>query len=184
MGVIALRKGCTEGRLMRRYVRLCAIGAVVALLASLAGLARLARTASLPVATAASPPIKHVVAIYLENHSFDNVFGFWCDAHRARCPDGGMPAEVTLSNGAVVKPTVTPDTIPNYNHNGPSQVVAMDNGKMDGWDKIKTDALTIGCGPQYSYGCVSGYKPSQVPNFVALADKFAISDMTFSMSDS
>jgi len=160
---------------MRRYVRLCAVGAVAAALAGAVGL---------PRATAASPPIRHVVVIYLENHSFDNVLGFWCDVHPARCPDGGMPAKVKLSNGVTVKPTVDPDTIPDVNHDGPSQVRAMDHGKMDGWDKIAPRFTMIGCGAQYSYICVSGYKPRQIPNMAALAGNFAISDMTFSMSDS
>ena len=165
-------------RFMRSYIALCAaIAAMVAVPA-------LATATGSPGATAASSPIRHVVVIYPENHSFDNVLGFWCDKHPGRCPDGGMPAKVTLSNGAVVKPTVDPDTIPNYNHNGPAQVVAMNHGQMNGWDKIQTDALTIGCGAQYSYGCVSGYKPRQIPNMASLATKFAVSDMTFSMSDS
>ena len=161
---------------MRRYLGLCAAGAVV--------VAALAGAAGPPGATAASRPIRHVVVIYLENHSFDNVLGFWCDAHRARCPDGGMPARVKLSNGAVVKPTVDPDTIPNITHNGQAQVIAMDNGKMDGWDNIPPFFNQTGCGAQWSYVCVSGYKPRQEPNITALAGKFAISDMTFSMSDS
>ena len=160
---------------MRSYVGLCAARAVVAAFAGVAGT---------PGATAASPPIRHVVIIYLENHSFDNVLGYWCDLHRGRCPDGGMPAEVRLSNGAVIKPTVDPDTIPNINHDGPSQVIAMDKGRMDGWDKIPSLAKQTGCGAQWSYVCVSGYRPYQEPNFAALADDFAISDMTFSMSDS
>jgi len=160
---------------MGNYVGLCAVGAVVAAIGGMAGA---------PRATAVSPPIRHVVIIYLENHSFDNVLGYWCDVHRGRCPDGGMPAAVRLSDGAVVKPTVDPDTIPNINHDGRSQVIAMDNGKMDGWDKIPKLANQTGCGAQWSYVCVSGYKPSQEPNFAGLADEFAISDMTFSMSDS
>jgi phospholipase C len=157
---------------MRRYVRL---GVAVAALAGAAGP---------PGATAASPPIRHVVIIYLENHSFDNVLGYWCDVHRARCPDGGMPAQVKLSNGAVVKPTVDPDTIPNVDHTGHAQVIAMDHGKMDGWNKIPPLLIQTGCSAQWSYVCISGYKPREEPNFAALADKFAISDMTFSMSDS
>src|SRR5215471_13764259 len=168
---------------MRRYVNLCVAGAAVAALAGAAG-PPLAAAASPPLATAAAPPVRHVVIIYLENHSFDNVLGFWCDVHLARCPDGGMPAKVKLSNGAVVKSTVDPDTIPDVDHSGPSQVTAMDHGKMDGWDRIKPRAKMIGCGAEYSYICVSGYKPREEPNFATLAKKFAISDMTFSMSDS
>src|SRR5690348_9876325 len=108
---------------MRSLIRLCVVGVVIVALAAAAGL---------PAATAGSSPIQHVVVIYLENHSFDNVLGYWCDDHPARCPDGGMPSSVRLSNGAVVTPTVDPDTIPNITHNGPAQVVAMDNGKMNG----------------------------------------------------
>jgi hypothetical protein len=55
---------------------------------------------------------------------------------------------------------------------------------MDGWDKIPRVGVQTGCDAKLSYYCVSGYTPSQVPNSAALAGKFAISDMTFSMSDS
>ena len=160
---------------MRGYLRLGAASAAVAASAAIAGL---------PVATAAAPPIRHVVIIYLENHSFDNVLGYWCDDHPARCPDGGMPAKVTLSDGAVVTPTMDPDKIPNIAHNGPSQLVAMDNGKMDGWENMQPSGAMTGCGARWSYSCISGYRPNQEPNFAALANRFAISDMTFSLSDS
>src|SRR5215471_16688309 len=82
----------------------------------------------LPGSTATAQPvtpIQHVVVIYLENHSFDNVLGFWCDDHPGRCPDGGMPSSVTLSNGAVVTPHTDPDTVPNVNHNVAAQVAAI-----------------------------------------------------------
>src|SRR5215475_12760753 len=157
---------------MRSLIRLCAAAAAAAPLAA---------AASLPAATAGSSPIQHVVIIYLENHSFDNVLGYWCDDHPARCPDGGMPAKVTLSDGAVVTPAVDPDKIPNIAHNGPSQLVAMDNGKMDGWENMQPSGAMTGCGARYSYSCISGYQLSQEPNFAALANRFAISDMTFSL---
>ena len=63
-------------------------------------------------------PIQHVVVIYLENHSFDNVLGFWCDANPGRCPDGGMPVSVTLSDGTVVTPGTATDKVPNVEHLG------------------------------------------------------------------
>ncbi len=34
------------------------------------------------------------------------------------------------------------------------------------------------------YGCLSYYAPSQIPNLVALATKFVVSDETYSMADS
>ncbi len=129
-------------------------------------------------AGAKSSPIKHVVVLYLENHSFDNVFGYWCDHNRRRCPDGGMPPSVTLADGTVVTPTVAPDTVPNASHDVEAQTAAVDGGKMDGWAKV------FGCQASRKYACISGYKPSQIPNIITLAKDFAISDNTFSMANS
>jgi phospholipase C len=134
---------------------------------------------AVPAATQAQTvPIRHVVVIYLENHSFDNLLGFWCDAHIGRCPDGGMPSSVRLSNGAVVTPGTDPDTVPQVLHNVQAQNAAIDGGKMDGWDKIPD------CDAATGYRCVSGYQPQQIPNITTLAQDFAISDHTFSFADS
>src|SRR5262252_2271096 len=122
---------------------------------------------------ASTVPIKHVVVLYLENHSFDNVLGYWCD-QTGRCL--GMPASVTLKDGTVVTPGVTPAIVPDIGHDVPQQTTAIDHGRMDGWGEIP------GCmAPQYS--CISGYEPSAIPNIITLASKFAISDGTFSMQD-
>jgi phospholipase C len=138
-----------------------------------------------------STPIRHIVVIYLENHSFDNVLGFWCDSHPGRCPDGGMPAKVTLSDGAVVTPFVDPDTVPPVNHSVGSQFAAMHivNGvpRMNGWEKIpevQKGSLNTSCDKASGYQCVSGYEPRQIPNLAKLATDFAVSDNTFSMGNS
>ena len=134
-----------------------------------------------PGATQAQPtPIRHVVVIYLENHSFDNVLGFWCDDHPGRCPDGGMPSSVRLSNGAVVTPHTDPDTVPNVNHNVAAQVAAIHGGRMDGWQNIPGGT----CNASTGYRCISGYRPTQIPNITNLAQHFAISDHTFSLGNS
>jgi phospholipase C len=95
-----------------------------------------------------------------------------------------MPAHVTLSDGTVVTPGVMPDTIPNVGHTVADQLAAMNiqHGipQMNGWQNI-TDGS---CDAAAHYQCISGYKPRQVPNLTSLAQKFAISDMTFSMADS
>jgi phospholipase C len=122
-------------------------------------------------------PVKHVVVLYMENHSFDSLLGFWCDSHPQRCPNGGMPSSVTLSDGAVVTPHASPDVVPNVNHETVDQVHAINGGAMNGWQLIK------GCQAP-KYGCISGYRPPQEPNLMALVRHFAISDMTFSMQDS
>jgi phospholipase C len=134
--------------------------------------------------SAAGSPIKHVVVIDMENHSFDNVLGFWCDHHLRRCPDGGMPTSVTLSDGTTVTPTTDPDTVPEVPHTVASQLAAMniDGGvaQMNGWQNIPGGS----CAASTNYQCVSGYQGWQVPNIRALAKNFAISDHTFSMGDS
>jgi phospholipase C len=128
-------------------------------------------------AAAQSTPIQHIVVLYLENHSFDSLLGYWCDDHPARgCL--GMPASVRLKNGTVVRPSVSPDVVPTVQHTVSAQQTAIDGGKMDGWKGVS------GCGLKSHYACVSGYKPAQVPNLINLATKFAISDQTFSMADS
>src|SRR5260370_1940295 len=134
-----------------------------------------------PGATQAqSNPIQHVVVIYLESHSFDNLLGFWCDDNPGRWPDGGMPPVVALSNGALVTPSTDPDTVPNVLHKGAAQVAAIDGGKMDGWQNIPDGS----CAAATGYRCISGYQPAQIPNITTLAQHFAISDHTFSLGDS
>ena len=134
-----------------------------------------------PAATQAqATPIRHVVVIFLENHSFDSLLGYWCDAHPGRCPEGGMPSSVRLSNGTVVTPTTDPDTVPNVNHSVASQAAAIEGGKMDGWQNIPGGT----CDAATGYRCISGYQPAQIPNITTLAQHFAISDHTFSSGDS
>jgi phospholipase C len=146
--------------------RVLVIAALVALGLLPAGVAASTGGTSAPPA-----PIRHVVILLVENHSFDNILGFWCDSHPRRCPDGGMPSLVTLGNGAQVKPAADPDKIPPIQHRIVSQQFALQGN----WQKI------VGCGPP-TYQCVSGYKPSQVPNLTRLAQNFAISDKMFSLS--
>jgi phospholipase C len=139
-----------------------------------------ARHAHAARAAPTGSPIRHVVILFMENHSFDSLLGFWCDNHPGRCPDGGMPASVTLSDGTVVTPFDDPDTVPNIRHTVPDQLAAIDHGRMDGWANMPNGNCTAAT----RYRCISGYKPKQIPNFTALAQSFAISDHTFSVADS
>jgi phospholipase C len=156
-----------RSRLRTRVVAVMAAG-----IAGLGGLAMASRSSAQP------QPIRHIVVLYLENHSFDDLLGYWCNQHRRRCPDGGMPSSVTLSNNATVIPGVLPDIVPDVSHTVAAQRAALNGGKMDGWQNV------AGCTPQTGYACVGGYTPAQVPNLAALAHRFAISDRTFSMANS
>src|SRR5215469_14153899 len=157
----------------QRIPALARLSALCALFALLV-LAPWVRTGT---ATAQSTPIKHIVVLYLENHTFDSLLGYWCDQHPSRgC--AGMPSSVRLSNGKVITPRVSPDIVSPVQHTVWAQNTAIDHGKMDGWWRIP------GCNVRKNYACVAGYEPGQVPNLVRLAAKFAISDHTFSMSNS
>ena len=131
-------------------------------------------------ASAGTSPIQHIVVLDLENHSFDNVLGFWCQTSPRCGPGDAMPLTVTLSNRTVVTPSADPDVVPSVNHSMASQLAAMDGGKMDGWQ----NTVGGGCNSAHAYRCISGYQASQVPNIVSLATSFAMNDRFLSLKDS
>ena len=136
---------------MKRLLTALGVSALILVLAGWAVAA--------PGASQAPPvtPIRHVVVLYLENHSFDNVLGYWCNSHPGRCPGGGMPAAVTLSNGTVVIPGIAPDKVPDIGHAVRGQRAAINGGKMNGWQNV------TGCDASTRYACISGYKPARFP---------------------
>ncbi len=124
-----------------------------------------------PVQTArAASPIQHVVIIYQENHTFDNVLGRLCVID-ARC-NGAESGRV--SSGATVPLTLASDLVPDIAHDHKQQVIAVDQGRMDHFDRIR------GCGGP-TYACMSQFDPTQIPNLVALARRFALADATFQL---
>lgn len=155
---------------------------VVALLAILTPLIPAHET--MDSARAAVSPIQHIVVLDLENHSFDNVLGFWCQTSPRCGPGDAMPASVTLSNGAVVTPTTDPDVVPSLNHSMASQLADMNiqGGipQMNGWQNTPSRD----CSAVQKYRCISGYQASQVPNITTLAAAFAMNDRFFSFKDS
>jgi phospholipase C len=114
-------------------------------------------------------PIKHVVVIFQENHSFDNALGKLCVVDH-RC-DGAVTGK--LLNGSTPALTQASDIIPDVAHSTKAQTQAVDNGKMDGWEKV------AGCTARLHYQCLSQFDPSQIPNLSSLARQYAISDRTF-----
>jgi phospholipase C len=114
-------------------------------------------------------PIKHVVIIYQENHSFDNVFGRYC-VQTGRC-DG--TAEARLQDGSTMPLRTSPDVVPPAGHRTKAQLRAIDGGSMDGFTDVGK------CDARHNHGCLTQYKPSQIPNLTRLASNFALSDQTF-----
>jgi phospholipase C len=144
---------------------------VVRVAALVGGLVAGMATPALVRPASAATPIKHVVIIYQENHSFDNVLGYWCTTTK-RC-NGARQG--TLPNGTKITLSQATDIVPNVDHTDASQTTAIDGGKMDGFAKI------TGCTQSTGYACYTQYRPAQIPNLIALANAFAVSDETFSM---
>jgi phospholipase C len=127
--------------------------------------------AALAAGPAAATPIQHVVIIYQENHSFDNVLGYWCVAQK-RC-NGSLRGK--LPDGTTIALKQATDIVPDVPHTDAAQKTAVDSGKMDGFARIK------GCTQAAGYACYSQYRPAQIPSLIALAHAFAVSDRTFTM---
>ena len=127
-----------------------------------------AGAAPAPAATSTTP-IRHVVYIIEENHSFDNLLGYWCVQTR-RCDGATVGA---IYGGRKIPLTDANDVVAKAPHTAASLITAIDGGKMDGF------SLNNYCSAQDSYLCYTQYRPSQIPNVIALASGFAVSDHTF-----
>ena len=71
-------------------------------------------------------PIRHVVVLYQENHSFDNVLGKLC-ADAGRC-DGATQGE--LDDGTIIALEHASDIVPFTAHDGISQVTASGRSRL------------------------------------------------------
>jgi phospholipase C len=110
-------------------------------------------------------PIKYVVVIVKENHSFDNYFtGF---------PGAASSMTAKLHDGTVITRPRAPDGPLGGDNPHSREAVhqAYDNGKMDGFD------LNVPSEPRRPY---MYYAESQIPNYWAYARNFALFDHFFS----
>ncbi len=118
-------------------------------------------------------PIKHVVIVFQENHSFDNVLGRFCVSP----PDGHQPCDGATSglthDGKRIPLRPQPDITPEIGHRQRWAVVAMDHGKMDGFN------LITGCSSRKRYPCYTQSFQSQIPNLWDLAGHFVVADHIF-----
>jgi phospholipase C len=119
----------------------------------------------------AGVPIRHVILIYQENHTFDNILGGLCVQQGHRC-DGVSSG---LAGGTVVPLKPAPDIVPTMNHTVHGQATAIDGGKMDGFYKFTECAAP-------AYACYTQATQSEIPNLWNLATNYAISDTTFAQS--
>ena len=71
--------------LRARFIALLAAGmAALSAIAMTGTAAGDASTTATGAAAAVQSPIKHIVVLYLENHSFDDLRGYWCRGNPGR----------------------------------------------------------------------------------------------------
>jgi phospholipase C len=116
-------------------------------------------------------PIRHVVVIFQENHSFDNVLGRLCVKDHLRC-DGTTTGVLHTRRRIALR--IAPDIVPQVDHKVLNQAAAINNRRMNGFDRIHD------CGPSTHYICYSQYQAREIPNLRKLAERYVISDRTFS----
>ena len=101
-------------------------------------------------------PIKHVVVIMEENHTFDNYFGAFPGVNNNPVGPSGQPWGVT-------EPAAS-DPLPyDLDHSGPRAYGAIDGGKMDNFDPM---------------GDVQ-YSASDIPTYWSYAQKFGLGENFF-----
>ncbi|GAC1445768.1 MAG: hypothetical protein NVSMB52_08220 [Chloroflexota bacterium] len=112
-------------------------------------------------------PIKHIVIIDKENHSFDNIFGLYPNA------DGANQAQI--ANGKIIDLNRTPDhTVLDIGHAGDSAAFAVNQGRMDRFDQLPgaiQDSKDI---------ADSQFHQSDVPVYWNYAHHFTLDDHFFS----
>jgi phospholipase C len=112
-------------------------------------------------------PIKHVVFLIKENHSFDNLFG--------RFPGAAGTTTARLFSGRIIHLGTTPDrTRFDIGHTGDSAALAINGGRMNGFD------LLIGAIQNGRDIADSQYAPGQVASYYSYARHFTLDDHFFS----
>ena len=126
-----------------------------------------------PMVPYAAPatPIQHIVIIYEENHSFDNILGVFCNANK-RC-DGATHGQ--LPDGTTMKLPKAKDLVVQAGHDYPDQIAAINGGAMNGWPNVTHCDVTTG------YECYQQFVPHQIPTITALATTYALSDRFFEL---
>ena len=186
-----------KGRLLALSGGLAA-SAALATGAGFAGGGQLASSTSITGAVDGRSPIKHVIEIMLENHTFDNLFGHFPAAN-------GIPGGTMLPNPSsnYADPAVAPmaaavnlgDTV-DLNHNRAAEIMNMDyrpsllgggNGYFTGF--AGSNAFTPGTAgwkmnyytvnPENSLASITTFGRPVLPNEWALASHFALADRNF-----
>jgi phospholipase C len=157
-----------------RLVAVClVVGAVFASAAS-------AAVGTNEAAPSTRTPIKHVVVIVEENHSFDSYFANYCnarlDGQRHPVCSGGT----TTAPGSEAEPLVLDDAsngAHDPNHSSGCEASEIDQGKMDGF--LTAPANGGVCGAPYNFSYAASGPGSPVAYYDGLATAGALADHYF-----
>ena len=111
-------------------------------------------------------PIKHVIVIVKENHTFDNYFGSFPGA------DGATTCKT--SHGTITCPHAPDRTPRDLCHAHECALTGWNEGKMDNWDAVSGTSQN---GDDLAY---AQYREADIPNYWQYARKFALADHYFS----
>jgi phospholipase C len=118
-------------------------------------------------APASISPIKHIVMIIRENHSFDNMFGTFPGVNGARSGRISTGQDVPLGH-------TSDHLLLDISHSGDSSAVAVNGGKMNGFDLLQ-GAIQNG-----KDVAMSQYHQADIPSYWEYAQRFSLADYFFS----
>jgi len=111
-------------------------------------------------------PIKHVVIVVKENHTFDNYFGSF--------PNADGISQITIANGTVISPPHAPQNMPrDLCHDHPCALTDWAGGAMNGWEQV-ADASD-----NNDYLVYAQYQEADIPNYWQYARTFTLGDRFF-----
>jgi phospholipase C len=111
-------------------------------------------------------PIKHVIVVVKENHTFDNYFGTF--------PGAEGTTTCKKSDGSTITCPHAKDFVHDLDHSHGAGLVDYNNGTMDGWDLPGSSAN--GKDDDLAY---SQYTESDIPNYWQYARHFTLGDHFF-----
>jgi phospholipase C len=115
---------------------------------------------------ATSYPIKHVIVVVKENHTFDNYFGTFPGAE-------GTTTCFYSDGGSFPCPHAPNSTLRDLDHSHGAGLTDWNHGAMNGWDRV---AGSSNNGDNLAY---AQYHQSDIPNYWAYASTFTLGDHFF-----
>jgi phospholipase C len=119
----------------------------------------------------AGMPLRHVIVIVKENHTFDNYFGSFPGAEGTLAPDGRSMCPTPGGNAPCVRPPDAPTHDICHGHD--CALIDWNQGQMNGWSNTGGSDT----GDLMAYG---QYTEEDIPNYWQYARHFALGDHFFS----